>query len=196
MSTNENDEFLSLDPNTLDLNTVLEETKFHMEKPMETGSNAVATKEEVNSVVKEITKLKGWPLNKETYSRTLCTISHMVQDGATSPKQSDTKKVTEYGLDLKVGELRQACKKVGITVRKLARGIRKPVIEVAKTFQLEGNLAKSYKLQNPLYEEQDLIWVSDFQTFSKDPSMPEHVRKWLLANYNTRFRKGEIDNAL
>lgn len=35
---------------------------------------------------------------------------------------------------------------------------------------------------------QDLIWVSDFQTFSEDQAMPEHVKEWLLGNSKKRFR--------
>lgn len=195
MTTSEQQDFMDVDPNSVELNSVLMETKASSPKPIETGSNAVATKEEVNLVIAEIAKAKNIKITHATYSRILCTIAHIVQDGATSPKQADSKKVTEYGIELKVGELRAYCKKTGLTVRKLARGIRKPVIEVAQAFQLEGNLAKSYKLQNPQYEEQDLIWVSDFQTFSKDPSMPEHVRKWLLENYKQRFKPNESDAA-
>ena len=47
---------------------------------------------------------------------------------------------------------------------------------------------KGYKLENPSCDKQDLVWVSDFQTFSENPSMPENVRTWLLNNYRNRFR--------
>jgi hypothetical protein len=81
-------------------------------------------------------------------------------------------------------------KKNGITVRKLARGLREQIIRVAVRHNLPGNLSKSYKLENPSFETQDLPWVSDFQTFSDNESMPEHVKKWLLENYSKRFRPG------
>ena len=96
--------------------------------------------------------------------------------------------VTDYGVEVKVSDLRDACSKAGITVRKYARGIRDQVIKVAQKHQLEGNLAKGYKLENPSCDKQDLVWVSDFQTFSENPSMPENVRTWLLNNYRNRFR--------
>jgi hypothetical protein len=182
---------MGFDPESTELTEFLSKTKSNNNKPIETGSSAVATKAEVNAVIADIVKSKNLTLDKQTYTKVLCTVAHMVQDGATSPKQADSKKITEYGLELKVGDLRASCKKNNITVRKLARGIRKPVIEVATAFQLEGNLAKSYKLQYPDYDDQELIWVSDFQTFSKDPSMPDRVKKWLLDNYNNRFHSKE-----
>lgn len=66
--------------------------------------------------------------------------------------------------------------------------VRDDVIKVAVKHGIEGNLSKNYKLENPGFEEQDLIWVSDFQTFSDNPAMPEHVKHWLLENYRNRFR--------
>jgi hypothetical protein len=111
--------------------------------------------------------------------------------------------VTDYGIDLKVLELRNACKTAGITVRKLARGIRDDVIKVAMKHGIEGNLSKNYKLENPNFDPQDLIWVSDFQTFSENPAMPENVRQWLLENYRSRFKpyskssqKGNFDSQI
>ncbi len=77
---------------------------------------------------------------------------------------------------------------MGITARKFARGIRTIIIKVAKHDEIEGNLSKNYKLENPNFDQQDLVWVSDFQTFSEDPAMPEHVKTWLLENYRRRFR--------
>jgi hypothetical protein len=61
---------------------------------------------------------------------------------------------------------------------------------VANAFKLEGNLSKSYKLEHPTAQFDDLIWVSDFQSFYDDPAMPSEaiaVRVWLLKNYSNRF---------
>ncbi len=52
---------------------------------------------------------------------------------------------------------------------------------------MEGNFSKSYKLENPNFDEQDLVWVSDFQKFSNDLAMPENDKIWLLKNYKKRL---------
>lgn len=84
--------------------------------------------------------------------------------------------------------MRESCSRAGITVRKFSRGIRNVVIKVATKLNIEGNLAKNYKMEFPTCDKQDLIWVSDFQTFSDNPAMPDQVKTWLLQNYKNRFR--------
>ena len=68
---------------------------------------------------------------------------------------------------------------MGITARKFARGIRTIIIKVAKHDEIEGNLSRNYKLENPNFDQQDLV---------EDLAMPEHVKTWLLENYRRRFR--------
>lgn len=157
------------------------------QKNVETSS-AVATITDIEQVVGHIVGTKRLPNTQDSFNRVLLTTAHLVQIGATSPKFAGTRMVTDYGVDIKVSDLRDACSKAGITVRKYARGIRDQVIKVAQKHQIEGNLAKGYKLENPSCDRQDLVWVSDFQTFSENPSMPENVRTWLLNNYRNRFR--------
>lgn len=157
------------------------------QKNMETSS-AVATTTEVEQVVGTLITSKKLPNTQDSFNRVLVTTAHLVQIGATSPKFASTRMVPDYGVDIRVGDLRDACSKTGITVRKFARGIRDQVIKVAQKHQIEGNLAKGYKLENPSCDRQDLVWVSDFQTFSENPSMPENVRTWLLNNYRNRFK--------
>lgn len=153
------------------------------------SSSAVASQAEIEQVVGTLLTNKKLPNTQENFTKVLVTTAHLVQVGATSPKFASTRSITDYGVDIKVGELRDACAKAGgITVRKYARGIRNVVIKVAQRHQIEGNLAKGYKLENPFCDKQDLVWVSDFQTFSENPSMPENVRAWLLENYKNRFR--------
>ncbi len=158
-------------------------TKINMET-----SSAVATTTEIEQVITTLIISKKLLNTQDSFNKVLVTTAHLVQIGATSPKFASTRMVTEYGIDIKVGDLRDACSKAGITVRKYARGIRNVVIKVAQKHQIEGNLAKGYKLENPSCDRQDLVWVSDFQTFSENPSMPENVRTWLLENYKNRFR--------
>lgn len=167
------------------LDKVLESTKA---KVTNESSAAVATPTEVDNVVTTVLQTKKIAVTPENFSRALATLAHLVQMGATSPKFAASRMVTDYGLDIKAGDLRDACNKNGITVRKFARGIRNEVVKVASRFQIEGNLAKNYKIENPSCDAQDLIWVSDFQTFSNNPAMPDHVRQWLLQNYKSRFR--------
>lgn len=38
---------------------------------------------------------------------------------------------------------------------------------------IEGNLSKSYLLDNPHAQKEELYWVSDFMTFADNPAMPE-----------------------
>ncbi len=52
----------------------------------------------------------------------------------------------------------------------------------ARKFDIEENLAKSYKLTYPNASREELYYVSDFQTFADLPEMPERAKEWLLTN--------------
>lgn len=151
-------------------------------------SSGIATPNEIDLVIGTIITEKKLEASQATYNKVLVTLAHMCQRGATSPKYAESITILDYGVSLKVGDLKFACKKNGITVRKFARGIRGTIIKLAKKFNIEGNLAKSYKLTVQDYDVQDLIWVSDFNTFSDDPEIPEHIKEWLLNNFKNRFR--------
>jgi hypothetical protein len=157
-------------------------------KNMNESSSAVATPQEIDGVIGSIMTLKKIPNTQDGYNKVIATTAHLVQIGATSPRFADSRLITDYGIEVRAGELKEACKRNGITVRKYARGIRDIVIKVASAYNIAGNLSKNYKLENPSCDSQDLIWVADFQTFSENPAMPEHVRTWLLQNYKNRFR--------
>ncbi len=158
------------------------------EKIKKDYSNAEATSTEINSIIKSLITLKKIPLTQENFNKVLASVAHLLQIGATSPKFAANRQITDYGVDIRAGDLKDACNKAGTTPRKLARGIKNIIVKVAAAHGIEGNLAKSYKLENPSCDKQDLIWVSDFQTFSEDPAMPNHVRTWLLQNYRNRFK--------
>lgn len=177
---------ISLDSITDDIELVLDSTKVKS-KPVDSGTGT-ATQEEANAVIKAILDSKKLEENKENFSKVTCSVAYLIQGGATSPKCADSKKVDYFGIELKVSDLRFACKTVGITIRKFARGIRHIIVKVAKSFGMEGNLAKAYKLENPGYDKQDLIYVSDFNTFSDDTDIPDVVKEWLLENYRSRFK--------
>jgi hypothetical protein len=72
----------------------------------------------------------------------------LVQIGAISPKFAASRIISNYGIDVRAGDLREARSKNQLTVRKFARGIRDQVIKVAQRFGIEGNLAKNSKLEN------------------------------------------------
>lgn len=167
-----------------DLDTILSNVK----SKVTNESGAVASPEDIDNTIKSILLAKKIPPTQENYNKVLLSTAHLVQIGATSPKFAATRIISDYGLDIKAGDLRDACNKNGTTVRKYARGIRNTVIKLASNFGLEGNLSKSYKLENPGCDRQDLIWASDFQTFSDNEAMPESVRLWLLDNYRRRFK--------
>lgn len=151
-------------------------------------SSAVATETEIDTVISGIITSKRMAQSQENFNKVLTTSAHLVQIGATSPKFASMRMITDYGIEVKTSDLRESCSRAGITVRKFSRGIRNVVIKVATKLNIEGNLAKNYKMEFPTCDKQDLIWVSDFQTFSDNPAMPDQVKTWLLQNYKNRFR--------
>ena len=126
--------------------------------------------------------------SQENFNKVFTTSAHLVQIGATSPKFASTRMITDYRVEGKTSDLRESCSRAAITVRKFSRSIKNVVIKVATQLNIEGNLAKNYKMEFPTCDKQDLIWVSDFQTFSDNPAMPDQVKTWLLQNYKNRFR--------
>jgi hypothetical protein len=77
-----------------------------------------------------------------------------------------------------------------ITVGKLARGMKDEIVNWLLSLaerSLEGNLARSMKLDLKNITHEECIWASDFQTYN--PRCPNRVRVWLVKNYRARFRK-------
>jgi len=151
-------------------------------------SSAVATETEIDTVISGIITSKRMAQSQENFNKVFTTSAHLVQIGATSPKFASTRMITDYGVEGKTSDLRESCSRAAITVRKFSRSIKNVVIKVATQLNIEGNLAKNYKMEFPTCDKQDLIWVSDFQTFSDNPAMPDQVKTWLLQNYKNRFR--------
>ena len=147
------------------------------------------TEDEVNEVVKLLLKDTSQQDTVTNINRVKLTIGQFSQEGATSPKFSSTHTSSEFGITLTVDQVRKAATAKGLTIRKLARALSNEAKIAAQTLKIEGNLSKQYKLFNPKAQFQELMWASDFFTFSDDPSMDPGVREWLLQNYNTRFNK-------
>lgn len=55
-----------------------------------------------------------------------------------------------------------------LTPRKLARAMRDDILVVAKAWGLEGNLSKRYKQSDPTATFNELVWASDFHTFTSN----------------------------
>ncbi len=73
-----------------------------------------------------------------------------------------------------------------VTARQFARAMAQKIAETALELNIPGNQSKNYQLDFPDATDEDLCWASDFQTFN--PNCPEHVRSWLLKNFQKRFR--------
>jgi hypothetical protein len=150
-------------------------------------SNGVATPETIIAVVNDLLVEHKMSTSVTNQNKAKLTIAALAQMGAASPRFTESKNFGSFGCNFSVSSLRKASKKYSTTIRALARGLRSEAIKVAEAFHIEGNLSKSYKLEYPTAQFADLIWVSDFQSFSDDPAMPEDVRHWLLKNYANRF---------
>lgn len=152
-------------------------------------ADGIASPKEINTIVEDLLTQAKLPINNTNKRKMRLTIALLAQEGATSPKFPQTRVSNEFGMSLEVSTLTATVKKHKTTIRRVARGLREEAIMVADLYTVEGNLSKQYKLENPTAQFQELKWVSDFQTFSNEPSMPEEVHIWLLKNYNQRFNK-------
>ena len=177
------------DPDTINVEEVLEASKIRSRFETKAQRNAAATKTEIVAVISEILRTKNIPITTESLTNATCAVAVLCQEGATSPKFKESRINRSFGIAISVKEVRKACTTVGVdTVRKLARGMKDKIFEISQKLCLEGNLSKLYKLDCLDYDPQDLVWVSDFQTFNRNPQMPDKVRQWLLSNYKTRFK--------
>jgi hypothetical protein len=134
------------------------------------------------------TKVESNSLN---YNKIKATVCFMLQSGATSKKFEENKIFNQYGIPITSKMLKAALNKVGtsLTPRKLARTLRQDIITVAQANNIPGNLSKKFILETEEHSAEDLIWASDFQSFTEMDNMPENVKKWLQKNYNDRFNK-------
>lgn len=154
-----------------------------------TRSGGVATPDEIDRVVVKILTTKNLPLTLKNKASVKLCIAVLAQEGATSPKFSDARERFFGNILIKVKEIRVAALANNTTFRRLARGLRNLAIDAAREIQIDGNLSKAYRLDHPNANSQDLYWVSDFQTLTDNPSMPQEIHEWLLQNYANRFKK-------
>lgn len=152
-----------------------------------------ATPEQVTETMKKSLESLKKEVNKENmFAVQLCACA-LLQMGAASPKFDPNKSYTSGSITLDNKTLKKAINDTdaSLTPRKLARALRDQIAEVALGSKIPGNLSKTYQLQHPNAQLSDLIWVSDFQTFNNNNSIPTEVKEWLLNNYNNRFEKSK-----
>lgn len=154
------------------------------------SSPSIATRDEIEGVITNIIKDRKLIDDAEGITRNKIRLNMgvLLHQGATSPK-CDKNKISNYwNFNLSVRTLDSAISKIpGLTARKVARGMRREITAIAQRTGLPGNLSKRYRINFPLADAKELVWVSDYNTFSDDPSMPENVRKWLAENLKARF---------
>lgn len=135
-------------------------------------SSGLATPEQLEIVVKNIAEELKLTLTPKVRNQTILSSIVLAQEGATSPRFADTHSCNYFIEGFTVKILRNATSKARTMVRKLARTLRSEAIQVYSALEIPGNLVKAYKLEVPDYQQEHLVWVSDFQTFSTNESMP------------------------
>ena len=150
-------------------------------------SIGTASDSEVLAVVDDILNSKKLTVNETNRNIIKCAIAELAQSGATSNKFAESRKSSYSSIEVSVLEIRNACKRHNLTIRKIARNLRDIIIKVARKFDIIGNLARGYQLENPQASREELYWASDFQTFKRNDLLPDSVKEYLIDNYQTRF---------
>ena len=171
-------------------------TKQKKEKPtISVTPPSEATEDQVKSVFNRIAKDALGIENPTTDDQMHIKIGvcELLQAGAASPKFDKNRKTNISKFTFNTKALQEAVSKTDgqLTMRKVARHLKKEIQYVAETWGLPGNLSKRYLLDNPDASIQEQIWASDFHTFTSDEDIPEKVKNWLIKNYNDRWNKGQ-----
>lgn len=168
-------------------------TRLKNDKPIiDTANPNIATPEQVRGFISSLRRrVKYDQLTKTEQDSLGPGVCELLQKGAVSPKFEKSRKSELFKGNLTAGNILDSLKDVdrGLTPRKLARSIRSEILETATVWAIPGNLSKKYSQVYPDASMNELIWASDFHTFSDDPNMPDQVRNWLIENYTSRFDK-------
>jgi hypothetical protein len=152
-----------------------------------TQTSGTATRETVDAVVVHVLTAKKLETTAKNKAAIISSIAVLAQEGATSPRFAETRNCPIFGPSVSVKDIKEACKKHNTSFRKLARSLQREAMQAAKIFDIEGNLAKSFKLAVQDASKEELYYASDFMTFSSDDTMPPRTRQWLMYNYRSRF---------
>lgn len=164
-------------------------------KPViDTANPNVATREQVLGFLTVLKRKIGYdqltPDQQATLSLGIC---ELLQKGAVSPKFDKSRKAELFEGSLTAGNILDTLRDVdrSLTPRKLARALRNEILEISIAWSIPGNLSKKYSQAYPDATIAELVWASDFHTFSDDPNMPDSVKNWLIDNYTSRFEKNK-----
>ena len=127
------------------------------------------------------------PQNKDAVKASIC---ELLQCGSCSPKFDQNCPSTVINdITITMKEVKVSLQSIdpSLTPRKLARSLRDDILIVAKAWGIEGNLSKRFKQQFPSATFNELVWASDFHTFTPNNAIPDDVKDWLIQNYTSRW---------
>jgi hypothetical protein len=130
------------------------------------NKSGVASQAELEKVTENILTQMKLTNDIKNKNKVLASMAILVQEGATSPRFAESYTCEIFDIPVSVKYLRKACIDNKTTVRKIARAIKEQAYAVSSKIQIEGNLAKTFKLQHPDYQMEELYWVSDQTKFS------------------------------
>jgi hypothetical protein len=116
------------------------------------NKSGVASQVEIEKVTENILTQIRLSNDSKNKNKILASIAILVQEGATSPRFAESYSCEVFDIAVTVKNLRKACIDNKTTVRKIARAIKDQAYTVSSRIQIEGNLAKSFKLQHPDYQ--------------------------------------------
>lgn len=117
----------------------------------------------------------------------LASIAIICQKGGTSKKAQGTVYSVVNGKRLDLNMIRNIMRETGctFTLRQWARTNATNIYEVAKIFDIEGDLAKKIARNSPEVTQDEKYWISNFQMDNTD--CPQNIREMLLNHYKVLF---------
>lgn len=170
-------------------------SKLKSTKPViSTSSPNLATREQVLAFTSNLRRRINFNQLSDDQKASLGPgVCELLQKGAVSPKFDKNRKSELFLGTLTAGNIMDSIKDSdrSLTPRKLARALRNEILEISMAWSIPGNLSKKYLQSHPDATIAELVWASDFHTFSEDANMPEEVKNWLIENYTSRFEKNK-----
>ena len=124
---------------------------------------------------------------KITSTAAFALIAIIIQKGGTSKKAQGNIYAIVNGTRLDLNTLREIAKKANFTftLRQWARTYGTMIFKTCYAHGIEGDLAKKISRNRPEIQDEEKIWLSNFQM--DNPNCPENVRKLLLEHYQSLF---------
>lgn len=141
------------------------------QKPViDTSNPNIASDSQINSFFLALERIVSTSeLSADQRITLVLGVCELFQKGAVSPKFDKSRKSQLFTGNLTVAQIQDAARSIdrNLTLRKIARGLKDTIIEVAREWSIPGNLAKKYSQHNPNATISELIWASDFFTDRK-----------------------------